>query len=183
MNIECDGTYVITGGGGAIAGHIARTFRDAGARAQIEGDIDHSAIVRGRRAMLVVSMSDGTGRMTLRFFHFSAAQKNRLQPGTRLRCFGQVRRGGSSRHSSSRSCHAPMMPDAVIAAVTEKGKGYKGISSFVVDLDHTPGFKVGMRSTPIPAAAQFSIAFTLRSNRSLPRVYRYTSSVTPSNCR
>ncbi|MCF8143026.1 MAG: acyl-CoA dehydrogenase family protein [Deltaproteobacteria bacterium] len=31
----------------------------------------------------------------------------------------------------------------VIAAVTEKGKGYKGISSFVVDLENTPGFKVG----------------------------------------
>ena len=32
---------------------------------------------------------------------------------------------------------------AVIAAVTEKGKGYKGISSFVLDLENTPGFKVG----------------------------------------
>ena len=32
---------------------------------------------------------------------------------------------------------------AVIAAVTEKGKGYRGISSFVVDLENTPGFKVG----------------------------------------
>ena len=32
---------------------------------------------------------------------------------------------------------------AVIAALTEKGKGYKGISSFVVDLENTPGFKVG----------------------------------------
>jgi len=32
---------------------------------------------------------------------------------------------------------------AVIAAITEKGKGYKGISSFVLDLDNTPGFKVG----------------------------------------
>jgi alkylation response protein AidB-like acyl-CoA dehydrogenase len=32
---------------------------------------------------------------------------------------------------------------AVIAAITEKGKGYKGISSFVVDLDNTEGFKVG----------------------------------------
>jgi alkylation response protein AidB-like acyl-CoA dehydrogenase len=31
----------------------------------------------------------------------------------------------------------------VIAAVTEKGKGYKGISTFVMDLDNTPGFKVG----------------------------------------
>jgi len=32
---------------------------------------------------------------------------------------------------------------SVIAAVTDKGKGYKGISSFVVDLENTPGFKVG----------------------------------------
>jgi alkylation response protein AidB-like acyl-CoA dehydrogenase len=32
---------------------------------------------------------------------------------------------------------------AVIAAVTEKGKGYKGISSFVMDLENTPGYKVG----------------------------------------
>jgi alkylation response protein AidB-like acyl-CoA dehydrogenase len=32
---------------------------------------------------------------------------------------------------------------AVIAAVTDKEKGYKGISSFVVDLENTPGFKVG----------------------------------------
>ncbi len=32
---------------------------------------------------------------------------------------------------------------AVVAAVTEKGKGYKGISSFVVDLENTPGFHVG----------------------------------------
>jgi alkylation response protein AidB-like acyl-CoA dehydrogenase len=31
----------------------------------------------------------------------------------------------------------------VIAAVTEKGAGYRGISSFVIDLDNTPGFKVG----------------------------------------
>jgi len=31
----------------------------------------------------------------------------------------------------------------VLAAVTEKGKGYKGISTFVMDLENTPGFRVG----------------------------------------
>jgi alkylation response protein AidB-like acyl-CoA dehydrogenase len=31
----------------------------------------------------------------------------------------------------------------VLAAVTEPGKGYKGISSYVVDLENTPGFSVG----------------------------------------
>lgn len=32
---------------------------------------------------------------------------------------------------------------AVVAAVTQKSAGYKGISSFVIDLENTPGFKVG----------------------------------------
>ncbi len=32
---------------------------------------------------------------------------------------------------------------SVIAAITKKGKGYRGITSFVVDLENTPGFKVG----------------------------------------
>ena len=32
---------------------------------------------------------------------------------------------------------------AVIAAVTDKEAGYKGISSFIVDLENTPGFSVG----------------------------------------
>jgi len=32
---------------------------------------------------------------------------------------------------------------AVVAAVTRKGAGYRGISSFVIDLENTPGFKVG----------------------------------------
>ncbi len=32
---------------------------------------------------------------------------------------------------------------AVVAAVTDKEAGYKGISSFIVDLENTPGFSVG----------------------------------------
>jgi ATP-dependent DNA helicase RecG len=59
----------------------------------IEGRIEHSAIVRGRRSMLVVVLSDGTGRITLRFFHFRVYQKQQLAAGTRLRCFGEVRAG------------------------------------------------------------------------------------------
>ena len=64
-----------------------------GARVLIEGEVEHSAIVRARRSMLVVSLSDGTGRITLRFFHFRASQKRQMSPGTRLRCFGEVRSG------------------------------------------------------------------------------------------
>jgi ATP-dependent DNA helicase RecG len=43
--------------------------------------------------MLVVVLFDGTGRITLRFFHFRAHQKNQLCRGTRMRCFGEVRAG------------------------------------------------------------------------------------------
>lgn len=64
-----------------------------GARVQVEGEIEHTTIVRGRRAMLVVVLADGTGRITLRFFHFRAAQKSQLARGTRLRCYGEVRGG------------------------------------------------------------------------------------------
>lgn len=61
----------------------------------IDGEVRAADVVFGRRRSLVARLQDGTGTLTLRFFHFSAAQKNNLRPGTRLRCFGQVRRGSS----------------------------------------------------------------------------------------
>lgn len=64
-----------------------------GATAQIEGDVEQSAIVPARRAMLVAVVSDGTGMLTLRFFHFRAAQKRSLARGARVRAFGEVRAG------------------------------------------------------------------------------------------
>ena len=47
---------------------------------------------RGRRQLLV-RLGDSSGFLTLRFFYFSNAQRAGLQRGTRLRCFGEVRRG------------------------------------------------------------------------------------------
>ncbi len=59
----------------------------------IEGTIDHSEIRFGRRRSLLVHLSDGTGSVILRFFHFSAAQKENLAKGITLRCFGEIRKG------------------------------------------------------------------------------------------
>lgn len=67
-----------------------------GDQAVIEGDIDAAEIRFGRRRSLLVHLSDGTGRLILRFFHFSAAQKAALAKGVRLRCFGEVRNGPAS---------------------------------------------------------------------------------------
>lgn len=61
----------------------------------IEGEIKASDVVFGRRRSLMCRLQDGSGTVTLRFFHFSGAQKARLVPGTRLRCFGETRRGAS----------------------------------------------------------------------------------------
>ena len=66
-----------------------------GADVVIEGEVRAADVVFGRRRSLVARLQDGSGTLTLRFFHFSATQKNNLQPGTRVRCFGQVRRGSS----------------------------------------------------------------------------------------
>src|SRR5690349_17954912 len=55
----------------------------------IEGTIAGSAAVFGKRRSLMVKVQDGSGVTSLRFFHFSAAQKNALVTGARIRCFGE----------------------------------------------------------------------------------------------
>jgi len=64
-----------------------------GEERQIQGEIQLSDIKYGRQRMLLCRLSDGTGFITLRFFHFSNAQKDHLKRGTKLLCYGEVRRG------------------------------------------------------------------------------------------
>ncbi|MCW8840807.1 MAG: OB-fold nucleic acid binding domain-containing protein, partial [Gammaproteobacteria bacterium] len=68
----------------------------AGDEAQVEGEVQLSEITFGRRRMLLTRISDGTGSLTLRFFHFSKAQQESLARGVRLRCYGEVRRGSTT---------------------------------------------------------------------------------------
>ena len=62
---------------------------------QLEGQIGSASVQFGRRRSLQCVMVDSTGIIHLRFFHFSAAQKNALAEGARIRCYGEVRRGRS----------------------------------------------------------------------------------------
>lgn len=66
-----------------------------GADVVIEGTIAGSAVMFGKRRSLMVKVQDGTGVTSLRFFHFSAAQKAALANGVRIRCYGEVRYGKS----------------------------------------------------------------------------------------
>jgi ATP-dependent DNA helicase RecG len=64
-----------------------------GVRAVVEGEIQLAQVAYRRRRQLQCSLSDGSGFLTLRFFYFSTSQQQGLARGTRLRCFGEVRRG------------------------------------------------------------------------------------------
>jgi len=64
-----------------------------GDQAVVEGEVQLTEIKFGKRRMLLTRISDGSGSLTLRFFHFNAAQQANLARGTRLRCYGEVRTG------------------------------------------------------------------------------------------
>ncbi|SHG87684.1 ATP-dependent DNA helicase RecG [Marisediminitalea aggregata] len=59
----------------------------------ILGEVMSADIQYGKKRMLVVKLSDGTGTITLRFFHFGTLQRNMMTPGNELRCFGEIRTG------------------------------------------------------------------------------------------
>ena len=68
---------------------------EAGARCLVSGEVLLAETVfRGRRNLLV-RVSDGSGQLTLRFFHFSRQQQAQFQVGINITCFGEVRRGQS----------------------------------------------------------------------------------------
>ena len=66
-----------------------------GVHATIVADVLSADIKYGRKRMLIVSVSDGTDTVNLRFFHFSAAQLKSFQVGAKVKAFGEVRAGGN----------------------------------------------------------------------------------------
>jgi ATP-dependent DNA helicase RecG len=64
-----------------------------GSRAVVEGEVQIADVTFRRRRALLVRISDGSGFLNLRFFHFSRSQQLGFARGARLRCFGEARRG------------------------------------------------------------------------------------------
>ncbi|WP_445011039.1 ATP-dependent DNA helicase RecG [Vreelandella stevensii] len=67
----------------------------AGQEAVVEGEVTASDVVKGRRRSLLVRLRDGSGILSLRFFHFSPAQQQQLRPGAAVRAFGEARAGAT----------------------------------------------------------------------------------------
>ncbi len=66
----------------------------AGQEVMVEGEIENTEVVMRSRRMMLCHINDGSGVMTLRFFHFSNAQKQGLRKGSLVRCFGEIRQAG-----------------------------------------------------------------------------------------
>jgi ATP-dependent DNA helicase RecG len=64
-----------------------------GISTNIIGEVTQNQIIQGKRRMMLVTINDGTGSINLRFFHFSASQKNSLSVGLSIRCYGEINRG------------------------------------------------------------------------------------------
>ena len=64
-----------------------------GTQVVVQGVIELTQVKFGRRRSLLCRICDGTGALTLRFFHFSAAQQKNLIKGLRILCFGEIRSG------------------------------------------------------------------------------------------
>ena len=63
--------------------------------ALVEGIIRGCNVVFGRRRSLLCLIQDGTGLLSLRFYHFSKVQQQQMLAGMKIRAWGEVRRGGS----------------------------------------------------------------------------------------
>jgi ATP-dependent DNA helicase RecG len=64
-----------------------------GMHALLEGRIELTEIIPKGRRSLIVRIGDGTGFLDLRFFHYTAKQREQLARGKRLSCYGEVRTG------------------------------------------------------------------------------------------
>ena len=69
---------------------------EEGIDAVVRGTIRASGIAKGRRPTLIVKVDDGTGLVTLRFFHFRRAQALQLKVGDTITLFRQPRLVGGA---------------------------------------------------------------------------------------
>ncbi len=76
--------------------YIPLNFLRPGTPALFHGEIVEADIVFGRRRSLLLTITDDSGYLQLRFFHFSRRQQDELLPGVRLKCFGEPRFTGKS---------------------------------------------------------------------------------------
>ncbi len=64
-----------------------------GMRVSVQGTVLSCNVHCGKRSILKCKITDGSGSVTLNFFHFSASLQNEFSQGALVKCFGEFRRG------------------------------------------------------------------------------------------
>ena len=86
-----------------------------GQSVQVEGEVVYSEVQLRPRRQLVAALTDGTGRLYLRWLHFYPNQKRQVEAGKRVRVRGEVRQGFNGSeivHPRVTQAGAPL-PDAL----------------------------------------------------------------------
>lgn len=116
-----------------------------GEAAQVEGVVEAVETGFRYRAQLRVAITDDSREtLVLRFFHFRRAQIDRLLPGARLRCFGEVRHGQYGPeivHPQYQLLHAESGVEERLTPVypTTEGLGQKRLAGVIAKaLDRLP---------------------------------------------
>lgn len=64
-----------------------------GSHALVSGKIEFTDVPQRGRHSVICRISDDSGGLALRFFHFSVQQSHALKPGSRISCYGEIRLG------------------------------------------------------------------------------------------
>ncbi len=110
----------------------------AGSGVQVEGRIVHREVRQGRQRMLLATLADDTGQITLRLFRFYPSQLSQFSPGRRLRCFGEVRPGPTGLEMAHPQCldladgASPPLPQSLTPIYpTTQGLGQARLSRLI----------------------------------------------------
>ncbi len=138
-----------------------------GAKTLVEGEVVLTEVTGRRRPMLVSRLRDGSGAIDLRFFHFSAALRNRLAPGSRWRCFGEVRASAFGReiiHPELEPAHQAVAGIVPVYAVTAglSQRTLRRLLGQVLDaLNPAPAWLPRLPPECLPASLHMGLAETL----------------------
>ena len=105
-----------------------------GQSATLVGEVLSADVKLGRRRMLMVRIRDASGTLNLRFFTFSAAQKQAFVTGRQIRCFGEIKRGPSGfeivhpEYSLSDDNHNPLQVEEFLTPVYPATEGVRQAS-------------------------------------------------------
>ena len=167
-----------------------------GAEVVVEGEVEYAEVAVRKRRILSVQITDGTGSLQLSFFHFNQSQKDALQRGTKVRCFGEVKQSFNGAfsmvHPEYRTGVAPGMDlhkdlEDRLTAIYPATDGVQQGTLRKIALQVVAGLNADMLPDLLPAkSTEYSLADALRlvhQPKPSDSVYQLTEGIHPAQQR